>query len=138
MSEIAHRKVAEAYADRIWVQKDLDAIGDLLHPQVTIHSLFGDFHGPKEMLRIVQAWLIGFPDLTVRNQHTIQSGELVCLHWIASGTHNGPFKGRQSTGRRVSYAGVTIYKVLDGRIVEYWAYLDMDQVLRQLTSCSTS
>lgn len=136
MTETLCRKVAEAYAERVWNQKDLDAIDDLLHPQVTIHSLLGDFHGPKEMLRVVQAWLIGFPDLMVRNQHTIESGEVVCLHWSASGTHKGSFKGHQPTGRSVSYAGVSIYKVRDGKIVEYWAYLDMDHIIRQFSNGS--
>jgi predicted ester cyclase/N-acetylglutamate synthase-like GNAT family acetyltransferase len=126
------KAIAEEYAHRIWDKKDLSAIADLLHPNIVIHSLLGDFHGPEAMRNVVQAWLAGFPDLIVTNISTICERDLATIQWQARGMHQGAFKGIKPTDKPVSYAGVTIYRIHESKITEYWAYLDMQHLLQQL------
>lgn len=125
----AFENIAEEYADRIWNKKDLRAIEDLLHPKITIHSLLGDYHGQDAMKKVVEAWLVGFPDLSVQNIATVCEKDLIVIQWQASGTHQGEFKKIPPTGKAVSYQGVTIYRVKGNKITEYWAYLDMQHLL---------
>jgi len=33
---------------------------------------------------------------------------------------------------KVSYSGVTVYRIKNGQIIEYWAYLDMQYMLSQI------
>lgn len=127
------KMVAESYAHRIWDEKDLSAVDDLLHQKIVIHSLLGDFHGPESMKKVVLAWLFGFPDLTVKNTAVICDQDLVAIHWQARGSHQGEFKGLKPTGKDVSYAGVTIYRVNEAKIIEYWAYIDMQHLLKQIS-----
>jgi predicted ester cyclase/catechol 2,3-dioxygenase-like lactoylglutathione lyase family enzyme len=135
-TEMARKKsvkeIAESYARRIWEQKDLSAIDEMLHPEVVIHSLLGSFYGRPAMKTVVQSWLTGFPDLTVKNISTISEGDLAVLHWQAHGTHAGEFKGVKASRRQVLYVGTTIYRVQNGLITEYWAYLDLEQLLKQI------
>lgn len=126
------KEIAEEYAHRIWDEKDLTAIVDLVDPKVVIHSLLGDFHGTEPMREVVVAWQKGFPDLVVKNSAIICEGDLVAIHWYAQGTHRGEFKGINPTGKFVSYSGVTLYRIREGKIKEYWAYLDMQHLLRQI------
>lgn len=126
------KSVAEEYARRVWDDKDLKAIDDLIHNDAVIHSLLGDFHGPASMKTVVQAWLKGFPDLSVSNDLVICENDLVSIQWRAKGTHLGEFKGKNPTEKTVSYNGATVYRIKDGKIVEYWAYLDMQHLLGQL------
>lgn len=126
------KNIAEEYAHRIWDKKDLTAIIDLMHPEVVIHSLLGDYHGPEQMQKVVNAWLIAFPDLIVQNQAMICEADNVVIRWRAHGTHTGEFKGMQPTGKSIAYEGVTIYKVANAKIIEYWAYLDMEHLLNQI------
>ncbi len=128
------KSCALSYAERIWNDRDLSAIDELLDDDCVIHSLLGDHHGKANMKTVVQAWLTGFPDLEVENTQIISDNDLVVLHWKARGTHLGEFKGRKPTGKRVSYAGVTLYRIKDEKIVEYWAYLDMDHILKMISS----
>jgi serine/threonine protein kinase len=37
-----------------------------------------------------------------------------------SGTHQGELFGIEPTGRRVSYVGVALFRIVDGRIAEGW------------------
>lgn len=126
------KSIAEEYAERIWNQKDLTAISDLLNPQIVIHSLLGDYHGHRPMEDVVNVWLKGFPDLTVKNHSTICEQDLVVIQWRAKGTHQGEFKGIPPSHRPVSYEGVTHYRIKDNKITEYWAYLDMQHLLNQI------
>lgn len=126
------KAIAESYACRIWDKKDLTAIDELLDPNIVIHTLLGDFLGQKPMKQVVQAWLKAFPDLKVNNNDIISEGEVVMIHWNATGTHLGEFKGIQATHKPISYAGVTLYRIRNGKIFDYAAYLDMNHLLNQI------
>ena len=126
------QNIAEEYAERIWNNKDLSAIDELLDPQIVIHSSLGQFQGKEAMRRIVEVWLTAFSNLNVKTLATISDQDLVVLHWEAKGTHLGEFKGLSATGKPVSYSGVTIYRLENGKITEYWAYVDMLHLLDQI------
>lgn len=126
------KKIAEEYANTVWNAKEIGIIDQLIDQDVLIHSLLGDFHGIKSMKEVVQAWLKGFPDLHVNNDLIISEDDLVSIQWKAMGTHKGEFKGRKPTGKAVFYSGVTVYRIKNGKIIEYWAYLDMQHLLSQI------
>lgn len=126
------KKIAESYVHRIWDERNLNAIDELISSKCVIHSLLGDFQGPESMKKIVQTWLIGFPDLIVKNIAFICENDLVVIHWQAHGSHQGEFKGIKPTGKTVDYAGATIYRIQEGKIIEYWAYIDLQQLLKQI------
>lgn len=126
------KEIAEKYANQVWNDKEISAIDRFVHQDAIIHSLLGDYHGTKAMKEVVQAWWNGFPDLRVNNENIISENDLVSIQWSAKGTHNGEFKGRKATGKPVSYSGVTVYRIKNNQIVEYWAYLDMQHLLSQI------
>lgn len=126
------KETAETYANQVWNDKEISAVDKFLHQDAVIHSLLGDYHGTKAMKEVVQAWLKGFSDLRVDNEIIISENDLVSIQWRAKGTHNGEFKGRKPTGKPVSYSGVTVYRIKDNKIIEYWAYLDMQHLLSQI------
>lgn len=127
------KEIARKYAEEIWDQKDLGAIERYLDQHILIHSLLGKFYGHDAMRDVVAAWQKAFPDLRVNNHTIVSENETAVLHWEASGTHEGEFKGISSTGKKVSYSGVSIYRILNEKIVEYWGYLDMQHLMRQLS-----
>jgi predicted ester cyclase len=127
-----YKSIAEEYACRIWDKKDLSVIKDLVHPEAVIHSLYGYYHGPVAMEKVVGDWLNAFPDLVVHNKAVVCENEIVVIQWEAKGTHKGEFKNIMPTGRPVDYKGVTIYKIKENQISEYWAYLDMQHLLNQI------
>ena len=126
------KDIALEYSLRIWDKKDLSAIDELMSSQVVIHSLLGDFYGTEAMKNVVEAWLRAFPDLRVQNQHVVAENNLVMIHWKASGSHLGVFKGVPPTGKTVSYAGATLFEIQNDKIAQYWAYLDINHILSQI------
>ncbi|QLH35915.1 MAG: ester cyclase [Parachlamydiaceae bacterium] len=131
---LSKKQIAESYAHRIWDLKDLSAIDDLMHKDIILHSLLGDFKGKESMRNVIQAWYEGFPDLKVENLSILSENDQVVIHWKASGRHQGEFKGIPASGKKVSYAGVTIYRIQEDKISEYWAYLDLAHIFQQIKS----
>jgi steroid delta-isomerase-like uncharacterized protein len=125
-------QIATEFANRIWNEKDLNAVDELVDSEVVIHSLLGNFNKQKAMRDVIQTWLNGFPDLRVTNDLVLCENDVVCVQWRAKGTHRGEFKGKKPTGKSVSYSGVTLYRIKNSKIVEYWAYLDMQHLLSQI------
>lgn len=127
------KRIAEAYSHRVWNKKDISAINELIDPNLAIHSPLGDFQGRESLKKIVQEWLKGFPDLFVINTATVCEHDLVVMQWKAQGSHRAEFRGMPPSGKSIAYNGVTIYRIRDGKITEYWTYLDMQHLLNQLS-----
>ena len=62
----------------------------------------------------------------------IAEGDLVTERFTARGTHRGEVLGVPPTGRRVVLAGINIFRVQGGRLVERWGRTDDLGLLRQL------
>lgn len=128
------KAIAQEYAERLWDDRDLSAIDELLDEEVAIRSLAGNFRGRDAMREVVTPWMEAFPDLLVENMTIICEDDSVCIHWQAQGTHQAEFGGIPATGKRVSYAGATIYRIREAKIVEYSCYTDMQKLIKQLVN----
>jgi predicted ester cyclase len=74
----------------------------------------------------------GFPDFRDTIDLQLAEGDLVATRFTSTGTHAGPFRGMAPTGRKLSWTGMVIDRIRDGRIVESWGNWDMMGMLQQL------
>lgn len=74
-----------------------------------------------------------FPDFRWKRVSVLVEGERMAVHLRAGGTHRGVFRGIAATGRHVNVAEFAMYRVADGRIVEYAGTADGAELLTQLT-----
>ena len=124
-----------ALASRILLERmgqgRFDIDGEIYGPGFVAHGFGRDFTLAEDQVsgRSLRA---AFPDLAVRVDRVIGEGDLVAVHWSATGTNSvavGPYPGN---GRRVSLDGMSFFRVADGRIVEEWSTYDNLGVMRQL------
>ncbi len=73
-----------------------------------------------------------FSDIQTTIEEMIAEGERVMARWTQRATHIGEFMGIPPTGKRVSYGGINIFRVVGDRIVEDTLYWDFSVILRQL------
>ena len=59
-------------------------------------------------------------------------GGPVANRFVFYGTHQGEFMGVAPTGREVRFTGLSIDRVVDGKIVENWIEGDLEDLLRQI------
>ena len=89
----------------------------------------GDLEHLKQYARGV---LTGIPDLHIATDDLIAEGDQVVKRWTARGTHKGDFMGIPATGNQIEVAGIEIYRIADGKIVEIWGVMDSLGLMQQL------
>jgi len=127
-----NKKLIEEYMEEVWNKKNLKVIDNLFAENAIVHSPLGTFKTPKEMAETVQQWLEAIPDIHVSLLNTVEENGLVVSHWQAKGTHQKMLNGIEARGNPVSYQGTTLHRFENGKVVEYWAYLDSWSLMAQM------
>jgi steroid delta-isomerase-like uncharacterized protein len=87
--------------------------------------------------QVIGAFREAFPDLTISVAEQVASTDRVANHWVAHGTHRGPFESIPATGKAVRITGNNVMRLEGGRIVELWGQLDAVGLLAQLGVIAT-
>jgi steroid delta-isomerase-like uncharacterized protein len=75
----------------------------------------------REDQAAVHAEKHAFPDLRMSVDRMVAEGDLVSVLWTFRGTHTaGGYGGLPPTGARVEMRGITIWRIVDGRITDEW------------------
>jgi steroid delta-isomerase-like uncharacterized protein len=80
----------------------------------------------------LKGWHQAFSDITIVPEKLIAEGDLVTVYWIARGTNSGTGNGLPATGKKAELAGITIWRIVDGRIKEEWSAFDQLSMMQQL------
>src|SRR5215467_10713342 len=80
----------------------------------------------------LKGWHSAFPDIVVTPEKLIAEDDLVTIYWIARGTNTGTGNGLPATGKKAELAGITIWRIVDGKIKEEWSAFDQFSILQQL------
>lgn len=74
----------------------------------------------------------GFPDLRFTLDDVIAERDEVVIHWTGSGTHRGEFLGMPPTNRAAKVSGASIFRIHEGKVIEYWSDWNLLTLLQQL------
>jgi steroid delta-isomerase-like uncharacterized protein len=80
----------------------------------------------------LKGWHQAFPDISIVPEKLIGEGDLVAIYWIARGTNTGTGNGLPATGKKGELAGITIWRIVDGKIKEEWSAFDQLSMMQQL------
>jgi steroid delta-isomerase-like uncharacterized protein len=104
---------------------------DLYSPGFINHGLHEQI-GLAEDQQAARGWKQAFPDLAITPEKMIAEGDLVTIYWIFRGTNTGSGNGLPATGRRLETTGITIWRIVDGRITDEWSAFDQLGLMQQL------
>jgi steroid delta-isomerase-like uncharacterized protein len=129
----ANKALVNEFIQALFTDGDLDAADRYLAPEFVNHDPFPGFAPDREGFRTIgQVFRQAFPDWHSRVEAMIAEQDLVTERFTARGTHKGEIMGAAPTGHEVALAGINIWHVRDGRIVERWGRTDDLGLLRQL------
>ena len=138
MSVEDNKALVLRYYEELWNRWDFalaDAIlGEGLHFRGSLGVSVKGRAAFKDYMRTVRR---AFPDFHNRAEELIAQGDRVVATLTYTGTHQGELFGIGATGRRVSYAGVAIFRIAEGCIVEGWVLGDLHGLVRQLRDGGT-
>ena len=95
------------------------------------HGLHSNASLEKDQAAL-KGWHAAFPDVVIVPEKLIAEDDLVTIFWIASGTNTGTGNGLPATGKRAELAGITIWRIVDGKIKEEWSAFDQLSMMQQL------
>lgn len=73
-----------------------------------------------------------FPDYRCEVEDLIAEGDRVVARVTVSGTHRGELMGLAPTGKRITAAGIEVFRFADGKMAEHWATFAALDMLRQV------
>jgi predicted ester cyclase len=79
-----------------------------------------------------QAFITAFPDLNHTIDEIIAEGDMVSTRETIRGTHKGEFQGIPPTGKTITLSAICLWRISEGKIVEYWSDADNLGAMMQL------
>jgi predicted ester cyclase len=128
-----NKAIVKDFIDRLFTEGDLSALDDLAAPDYVDHDppfgATGTVEGWRSMAAMIRA---GFPDWHSDVHALYAEGDIVVERFTASGTHEGEAFGVAPRGETCTLAGINIFRLRDGKIVERWGRVDELGMMRQL------
>jgi steroid delta-isomerase-like uncharacterized protein len=109
-------------ADEIYAE---DFVNHGLHRNIDLQEDQAAVHAEKK----------AFPDLMMTVTLMVAEGDLVTAVWVFRGTHTGAgYDGLPPTGVKLELRGITVWRIVDGKIREEWTSFDPLQAARQFVT----
>lgn len=126
--------------EQIWNQRDTQACDELMAGDFVENAAApfathapGRVSGPAAMREPVRWLLAQFPDLTFEIEAILADGDLVVARVRSRGTNLGRLNGfLPPSGKAFDYAQSHWFRVVDGKLAEYWATRDYLSAMLQL------
>ncbi len=80
----------------------------------------------------LKGWHQAFPDVVIVPEKLIAEDDFVTIYWVARGTNTGTGNGLPVTGKKAELAGITIWRIVEGKIKEEWSAFDQLSLMQQL------
>jgi steroid delta-isomerase-like uncharacterized protein len=122
--------------EEVWNQKRESAIDELMAPDAIVHGIVGpegqQIHGPAGFKPFFRHFSAAFPDMRITVEDTLVDGHKVAARCTVSGTHSGPGVMPAPTNKPISFTGICIVRIENGRIAEGWNNFDFLAMYQQL------
>jgi len=95
----------------------------------------GEVHGPDGLKQWIGAAVRAFPDYSFTTTvGPLADEDHVAGRWLFRAIYQGGMPGASpgAIGKQVEYAGMDLFRVEAGKIVEYWLCADTLQLLQQI------
>jgi len=110
-------------------ERKLDLIDDFVAPNYIDHEKNIGREGLKQLISM---GINAFPDWLETIEDIIAEGDKVWVLLTYTGTHKGEFMGLNPTGKKITSKAVDIYRIVNGKLAEYWNVTDNLKIFKQV------
>jgi len=111
-------------------KKDLSILDELISPDFVDPTF--QLRGPESYKQFETLFFRGFPDWHETIEDIVAEGDTVWVRFTGTGTHRGEWRGLAPTGKKITFHGVQIWRVVNGKVVEKASIIDLLAALKQL------
>ena len=120
--------------DQLWDGGNIDLV-DVLYAEgcVRHNADVGDSEGPEGVKGFVNWVYSAYPDFKVIFDEPFKFKDRIVTHWTATGTNDGPLsEDMPATGKKVSFTGIGVAMIVNGKITEEWVYYNQLAIYTQM------
>jgi len=111
------RRFIEAYNKR-----NIDSLDEFVAQDYVDHT--NNIQGLEGLKQTIKMGLMGVPDWHEVIEDIIAEGDKVWVSLSYTGTHTGEMFGIAPTGKKITTTAVDIYRIVNGKLAEYWNVTD--------------
>jgi steroid delta-isomerase-like uncharacterized protein len=114
------KPLIDAYINA-WNTGDFTSLHNVVSPdfELRMSPRFNPIKGIDSLKLTIAAWRTPYPDFTITVNELVYSKEKVALRWTIHATNTGP-GAHPPTGKAVVFAGMSIFHISGGKIVDEW------------------
>ncbi len=128
-----NKAVAARVFEEIFNQGKFQVADEIYASDFVNHGLHKNFDLQADQAA-VHAEKKAFPDLKITVDRMVAEGDLVTVVWTFRGTNTAAGYGLPATGATIELRGITVWRIVDGKIREEWTSFDDMQAARQLVT----
>lgn len=130
-------KVVKEFVLYIRSGKKLELVSDYLAPKVMAHQVVSGEaqrieRSPENYCEHIKEFLQSFGDFDLVIEAFLVQGDKAYVRWRQEGRHMGNIMGYSPTGLPLTSVDSAVYRVSDGKIVEYWIQQEVQGLREQL------
>ncbi len=136
MSIAANRALWRKLPEQVLNERNFDYVDEVVADNYVEHTPLppgygNDRESVKRFFR--DEVTVAFPDLRINVQFTLADEDgLVAGRMTLTGTHLGTFAGIPATGKSATWTESHFGRIVDGKVTEHWADIDLFGMLAQL------
>jgi steroid delta-isomerase-like uncharacterized protein len=122
MSVHENKQLVLRFYEEVMNKGNVDVLEELMLENFRDHgeTFFGSPQSRDELKHGVQFAHTIFPDLHVGVEDLVGDGDYVGVRGTMRCTQQGDFMGMEATGNELSWKGIAIFRIEDGKIAERW------------------
>lgn len=134
MNDQSPKAIARRFI-QAWNAGGQGVVDELAHPDLLVHySHFPQpLRGREAFKEALTQTFASFPDMRIEADEPLVAGDRAVVQWRYRGTHQaGELFGVQPGGTTVRVDGITVYRIVDGQVVEERGIVDNLGLLQQI------
>jgi len=132
--EEQNKSIVRRFYEEVMNKGNVALLDEIMDEEFDDHgeALFGSPHGRSVISGGIQGVHSILGDLTVRLEDMVASGDMVGVRGTMSCRHIGEFAGVPPTGNELSWKGIAMFRLRDGKITQRWFNSDSLSIMTQL------
>jgi len=130
--EEQNKEIVKRYWEGKWNERRPEILHELQTPDVQYHSTSMQMNGIEEYKQVYNMYLSAFHDTQITIEELIAEGDKVMTRVTCSVVHKGELEGIPPTGKTLTISLFTVFRLVDGKIVEEWEIIDELGMMMQL------
>lgn len=128
-----NKVVARRVFDEIFNRSKFEVADEIYARDFVNHGLHRDFNLEADQAAVRWEKTVA-PDLTITVDLIAAERDLVTVVWMARGTHSVRSGWLPATGVKIEERGITVWRIVNGKIHDEWTSFDQLRILRQVVS----